>query len=255
MPDDRKSGDRRPRLPALTRPKRPASRSNRLDTPVDARRGLLPGYDPESLGRLSERVARFLGTGRFILYMTIFVGLWLSWNTVLPKPYAFDPRSLNYTLLTLLLSLQASYAAPLILLAQNRQDDRDRVNQDADRRNDAQLRADLEFVAREVASLRMAVGEVATRDYVRSELRGLSENLAELLGLDDEAQKAQAESARRQQKKAARVEKARLEATAAAVADAATKAAVSAVAAMREEEPDAVAGLRTDDERRVGGRR
>jgi len=185
-----------------------ARRPDRLDTPVDLRRPILGrGYDAERLGRASERVARFLGTGRFIVYMTIFVGGWLAWNWLTPVRYQFDPRALNFTLLTLLLSLQASYAAPLILLAQNRQDDRDRVNLDADRRNEAQLRADLDFVSREVASLRLAVGEVATRDYVRSELRQLTETLAELLGVDAEAEAAQAEAAKRTAKKNAKAER------------------------------------------------
>jgi len=185
-----------------------ARRPDRLDTPVDLRRPILGrGYDAERLGRASERVARFLGTGRFIVYMTIFVGGWLAWNWLTPVRYQFDPRALNFTLLTLLLSLQASYAAPLILLAQNRQDDRDRVNLDADRRNEGQLRADLDFVSREVASLRLAVGEVATRDYVRSELRQLTETLAELLGVDAEAEAAQAEAAKRAAKKNAKAER------------------------------------------------
>ncbi len=183
---------RRLRLPTPT-----GSRS-RLDQPVDLRRPLLrANYDPDSFGRASERIARFLGTGRFLVYMTVFVAVWLAWNWLVPSSYQFDPRRLNFTLLTLILSLQASYAAPLILLAQNRQDDRDRVNLDADRRNEAQLRADLDFVAREVASLRVAVGDVATRDYVRSEARSLIENLTELLERGDGSGGGGTESAHR----------------------------------------------------------
>ncbi len=150
----------------------------RLDQPVELRRPLIRGtHDPDSFGRASESIARFLGTGRFLVYMTAVVTVWIGWNVLVPA--MFDP--FPFIFLTLVLSLQASYAAPLILLAQNRQDDRDRVNLDADRRTDAQTRADMDFLAREVASLRVAVGEVATRDYVRSEIRSLVENLTELL--------------------------------------------------------------------------
>ena len=99
----------------------------------------------------------------------------------MPESAQFDPRSLNYTLLTLILSLQASYAAPLILLAQNRQDDRDRVSIEQDRARDERNLADTEFITREVASLRLTVGEMASRDYVRSELRDLLEDLLEEL--------------------------------------------------------------------------
>jgi uncharacterized membrane protein len=85
-----------------------------------------------------------------------------------PRP-RFDPYP--FIFLTLVLSLQASYAAPLILLAQNRQEARDRVISERDREQAAQSRADMDFLAREIASLRMSVGELATRDYLRSELR------------------------------------------------------------------------------------
>ncbi|GAB3679075.1 DUF1003 domain-containing protein [Angustibacter aerolatus] len=151
----------------------------RLDQPREARRSLLaaPSVDPEAFGRWSERFARFMGTARFLVYMTALVVLWLAWNTFAPDHLQFDPKTLNYTLLTLLLSLQASYAAPLILLAQNRQTDRDRVIGEQDRARDERGLADTEFLTREVASLRIALRDVATRDFVRSELRDL---LAEL---------------------------------------------------------------------------
>ncbi|MDP9407065.1 MAG: DUF1003 domain-containing protein [Actinomycetota bacterium] len=152
------------------------SHRERLDVPLENRRRLgKPRYDPDAFGRVSERIARFLGTGRFLVYMTAFVAIWLAWNTFAPEEAQFDPRALNYTLLTLILSLQASYAAPLILLAQNRQDDRDRVNLEQDRAQVAQTRADLEFLTREIAALRIALGEVATRDFVRGELSRLLE--------------------------------------------------------------------------------
>jgi uncharacterized membrane protein len=150
----------------------------RLDQPRDVRPGIsLPRADAESLGRISERVARFLGTWRFIGYMTLFIALWLLWNLVAPHALAFDPRAKNFTLLTLLLSLQASYAAPLILLAQNRQADRDRVQYEHDRALSERAVADTEYLAREVAAIRVALGEVATRDYIRGELQRLLDEL------------------------------------------------------------------------------
>jgi len=153
------------------------SRRPRLDTPVDPRRSLRPHYDPEVFGRTSERIARFLGTSRFLVYLTLFCLVWLAWNTLAPTRLQFDPRALNYTLLTLLLSLQASYAAPLILLAQNRQADRDRISLDEDRAQNARLMAEVEYLAREVASLRASLGEVATRDFLREQLREVTEEV------------------------------------------------------------------------------
>ncbi len=157
----------------------PRSRRPGLDTPREVRRSLFPRatVDAETFGRWSERFARFMGTPRFLVYMTVFVTAWLAWNTFAPDQLQFDPRSLNYTLLTLILSLQASYAAPLILLAQNRQDDRDRVSFEQDRQRAERGLADTEYLAREVAALRIAMREVATRDFLRSELRGLLEDL------------------------------------------------------------------------------
>jgi uncharacterized membrane protein len=148
----------------------------RLDQPREHRRGLpRPTYDPEMFGRISERVARFLGTWRFIGYMTSIIVAWLLWNVLAPGAFRFD--SYPFIFLTLMLSLQASYAAPLILLAQNRQADRDRVQYEQDRARDERSIADTEYLTREVASLRLAVGEVATRDFVRSELQRLLDEL------------------------------------------------------------------------------
>jgi len=109
--------------------------------------------------------------------MTLFVLFWVLWNITAPEDLRFD--SYPFIFLTLMLSLQASYAAPLILLAQNRQEVRDRVINEQDRQANARAHADMEFLAREVASLRMAVGEVATRDFLRSELRNLIDELHE----------------------------------------------------------------------------
>jgi len=127
-----------------------------------------------------------MGTPQFLLWMTVFVALWLGWNTLAPEEIQFDPRALNFTLLTLMLSLQASYAAPLLLLAQNRQDDRDRVVAEEDRKRGQQNLADTEYLTREIASLRIALREVATRDYVRSELRSLLEEILEAQDRRDE---------------------------------------------------------------------
>ena len=178
-----------------------------LDVPREVRRSLLPRprVDPESFGRLSEGFARFMGTPRFLLYMTLFVLVWLAWNTFAPQSAQFDPRALNYTLLTLILSLQASYAAPLILLAQNRQDDRDRVSLEQDRVRAERNLADTEYLAREVAALRIALGEVATRDFVRGELRTLLAELdrgAEEREADRRAAERKAEKATRKAERA-----------------------------------------------------
>jgi uncharacterized membrane protein len=155
------------------------TRRRRLDQPQDVRRGLhLPTYNPEAMGRVSERVARFLGTWRFIGYMSLFIAAWIIFNIVVPKgPWRFDSYSNKFTLLTLLLSLQASYAAPLILLAQNRQADRDRVQFEQDRALSERTVADTEYLAREIAAIRVALGEVATRDFLRGELQRLVEEI------------------------------------------------------------------------------
>jgi uncharacterized membrane protein len=114
-----------------------------------------------------------MGTGAFLIGMTIVVALWLTWNTLAPENIQFDARATNFTLLTLILSMQASYAAPLILLAQNRQDDRDRVKFEQDRQRAERNLADTEYLAREVVALRIAMEDMATKDFVRDELRDL----------------------------------------------------------------------------------
>ncbi|WP_435842302.1 DUF1003 domain-containing protein [Streptomyces laurentii] len=147
----------------------------RLDQPRIRRARLLPEYDPEAFGRMSERIARFLGTGRFIVWMTVIIIAWVVWNVSAPRELRFD--NYPFIFLTLMLSLQASYAAPLILLAQNRQDDRDRVNLEQDRKQNERSIADTEYLTREIAALRMGLGEVATRDWMRSELEDLLKEL------------------------------------------------------------------------------
>jgi uncharacterized membrane protein len=151
------------------------TRNTGLDTPRESRRSLRPNYDPEVFGRLSERFARFLGTAQFLVYMTAFVLSWVLWNSLAPRDLRFD--DFPFIFLTLILSLQASYAAPLILLAQNRQADRDRISLNEDRAQNSRSVADTEYLTRELASLRIALGEVATRDFMRNELEDLLKDL------------------------------------------------------------------------------
>ena len=165
------------------------SRRSRLDVPQELRRRPLmrrPSPDSDVFGVFAEQFARFMGTARFLIYMTLFVVIWVSWNLLAPDSWRWDDYP--FIFLTLMLSLQASYAAPLILLAQNRQETRDKVIAEQDRQANARAHADMEFLAREVASLRMAVGEVATRDFLRGELRSLREDLTEADGdeVDDD---------------------------------------------------------------------
>ncbi|MFZ9099727.1 MAG: DUF1003 domain-containing protein [Candidatus Planktophila sp.] len=162
------------------------ARNYRLDTPRETRRSLRGNYDPETFGRLSERFARFLGTARFLVYMTCFVLGWVLWNFLAPTSLRFDEYP--FIFLTLILSLQASYAAPLILLAQNRQADRDRIALNEDRVQNARSIADTEYLTRELASLRITLGDVTTRDYLRNELSDLAKEIV------DELRKSEADS-------------------------------------------------------------
>ena len=157
------------------------SQTSGLDTPRTARTRWLPRLspNPDAFGHATENFARFMGTPQFLLYMTVFCAVWLLWNTWGPESARFDSAALGFTVLTLMLSLQASYAAPLLLLAQNRQDDRDRVSVRQDRERAERNLMDTEYLTREIAELRIALREVATRDYVRSELRSLLEELLE----------------------------------------------------------------------------
>jgi uncharacterized membrane protein len=166
----------------------------RLNTPGRRRRSTLPTLkvDRDAFGKFAEGFARFMGTAGFLAGMTVIIIAWVIWNVPFGPP---RPRFDEYPFifLTLMLSLQASYAAPLILLAQNRQEARDRVGRDADREQAAQSRADMDFLAREIASLRNSVGELATRDYVRSELRSeLRTMLAELDAAAEDGRDGQA---------------------------------------------------------------
>lgn len=151
----------------------------RLDAPVERGRFApdTQARSNERFGRFTEAIARGMGTPWFLLALTLFVIIWLTWNSTMPEELRFDSALLGFTALTLILSLQASYAAPMILLAQNRQDDRDRVQMEQDRQRAERNLADTEFLAREVVSLRLAIQDLPDRDFVRTELRGLLEEL------------------------------------------------------------------------------
>jgi len=150
----------------------------RLDIPRGQTRrfGSFLRLNPDAVGAFAETIARFLGTGRFLAVQTIIVVVWITLNVVAVN-LRWDPYP--FILLNLAFSTQAAYAAPLILLAQNRQADRDRVQAEEDRARAANVRADTEYLARELASLRVAVGELATRDFIRAEFNRLAEDSAE----------------------------------------------------------------------------
>lgn len=161
-----------------------ASRSDlRLDAPKGLRSRGLGGFGrgrsagSDRFGRFTEAIARGMGTPWFLLGLTLFVLLWVTWNTLSPAALRFDSIELGFIALTLVLSLQASYAAPLILLAQNRQDDRDRVQIEQDRQRAERNLADTEYLAREVVALRLAMKDLASKDFLRAELRSILENL------------------------------------------------------------------------------
>ncbi|NIJ06010.1 DUF1003 domain-containing protein [Frigoribacterium faeni] len=161
----------------------------RLDSPKGLRTRVLPGRgrgrgSRDRFGRATEAIARAMGTPQFLLALTAFCLLWMGYNVTAPEEWRFDSAAIGFTALTLILSLQASYAAPLILLAQNRQDDRDRVQFEQDRQRAERNLADTEYLAREVVALRIAIRDMASKDFIRAELRAL---LDELDRRDDEA--------------------------------------------------------------------
>lgn len=160
------------------------SARQRLDTPQSGRRLRFLTYDVEAVGRASENFARFLGTGRYLMIQTVLVVVWVALN-IFAVRLQWDPYP--FILLNLAFSTQAAYAAPLILLAQNRQENRDRVSLEEDRSRAEQTKADTEFLARELAALRLAIGEVATRDYLRRELDEIKTILAD----DEDSQSRQ----------------------------------------------------------------
>ena len=164
------------------------ARNNRADLRLDAPKGLRTGnlvglgrngHSRDSFGRFTEAIARGMGTPWFLLGLTLFAVAWISWNTLAPVAWRFDSVALGFIALTLVLSMQASYAAPMILLAQNRQDDRDRVQFEQDRQRSERTLADTEYLAREVVALRIAIKDMASKDFIRAELRALLEHLDE----------------------------------------------------------------------------
>ena len=144
-----------------------------LSTPRRDRRIDL-SYDAEVFGQFSESIARFLGTARFLVWQTIVIAIWLVINIAPPAGWQFDPWGRGLVLLTLVLSLQASYAAPLILLAQNRQERRDRVASELDRRVAERTQADTEFLAREIAGVRLALADMVTGEELNTRLDALT---------------------------------------------------------------------------------
>ncbi|MET0191349.1 MAG: DUF1003 domain-containing protein [Pseudonocardia sediminis] len=165
----------------------------RLDQPLVSRRRF--EVDPDGFARLSERIARFLGTGRFLAIQSVIVVFWIALNLVAWR-IQWDPYP--FILLNLAFSTQAAYAAPLILLAQNRQDDRDRIALDEDRRRAERTKADTEYLARELAALRLAVGEMATRDYLRGEMEKLSSQIQTALAENGSPDSGQREPGQRE---------------------------------------------------------
>jgi uncharacterized membrane protein len=170
--------------------------SQRLDVPRGRGRGVSSflRLNPDAVGQFAEGIARFLGTGRFLAVQTIIVVFWIALNVV-AVDLRWDPYP--FILLNLAFSTQAAYAAPLILLAQNRQADRDRVQVEEDRANAASIRADTEYLARELASLRVAVGELATRDFIRDQLSRMVED-----GGGDETEKREKKAKKRRERAA-----------------------------------------------------
>ncbi len=144
------------------------------------RRRLDVSYDPEAFGRFSESIARFLGTARFLVWQTGVIVIWIALNTLPPDDLQFDPWNRGLVLLTLVLSLQASYAAPLILLAQNRQERRDRIASDYDRQVAERTQADTEFLAREIAGVRLALSDVVTGNELGDQIDKLTESIDRL---------------------------------------------------------------------------
>jgi uncharacterized membrane protein len=159
-----------------------ARSTNDIDDYFDSPKGMgprlvRPARSTDRFGRSTESIARAMGTPWFLLGLTVFCIIWITFNAFAPEELRFDSAAIGFTALTLLLSLQASYAAPMILLAQNRQDDRDRVQFEQDRVRAERNLADTEYLAREVVALRLAMKDLATKDFIRQELREL---LAEL---------------------------------------------------------------------------
>ena len=158
-------------------------RKEDLTTPRERRR-IGVHYDPDAFGQFSESIARFMGTARFLVYQSVFCVAWVAWNVLGPRSWQFDEW--QFVGLTLLLSLQASYAAPLILLAQTRQEWRDRSTTDTDRRVAERTQADTEFLAREIASVRLSLADVPTSGELGDQLDRLAQAVERMTARLDE---------------------------------------------------------------------
>lgn len=151
------------------------------------RRSLGLQVDRDAFGSFAESIASFIGTARFLVYQSVFITAWILHNTLAPDSVVFDPWSRGFTLLTLVLSIQAAYAAPLILLAQNRQERRDRITAENDRRVAERTQNDTEFLAREIASVRVSLSDIVTGesfdeqvDRVTDAVEGLGRRIDQL---------------------------------------------------------------------------
>ena len=156
-----------------------------LSTPRQRRRVGIH-YDPDAFGQFSEAIARFLGTGRYLVIQTVIVFVWVTVNVFNIAPFDEYP----FIFLTLILSLQASYAAPLILLAQNRQEDRDREQLERDREMAARTQADTEYLARELAGVRLALADIVTTADLRDHLEAINEALEKLVAIQENESQA-----------------------------------------------------------------
>jgi uncharacterized membrane protein len=152
---------------------RASRQEEQFDQPKGLRTTFRRGESRDRFGRFTEAIARGMGTPWFLFGLSVFVIAWMLYNTLAPEGIRFDSAAIGFTALTLILSLQASYAAPLILLAQNRQDDRDRVQIEQDRQRAERNLNDTEYLAREIVALRLAMKDVASKDFIRAELRSL----------------------------------------------------------------------------------
>jgi uncharacterized membrane protein len=160
-----------------------------LTTPRQSRR-IGVQYDSDAFGRFSESIARFIGTGRFLVFQTAVIFVWIVYNLTAPRVIRFDPWGRGLVLLTLALSVQAAYAAPLILLAQNRQERRDRAQSELDREVAERTQADTEFLARELAGVRLMLADVVTGEELREQLEGLVAAVEQLTKRLDELDQA-----------------------------------------------------------------
>jgi uncharacterized membrane protein len=154
-------------------------RGQDLSRPGRPRRSFGIHYDPDAFGEFSETIARFFGTARFLVIQSVIVVIWIGLNVV-GWGLQWDPYP--FILLNLVFSTQAAYAAPLILLAQNRQEERDRAQTERDREQASRMQADTEFLAREIASIRLALSDVVTTGDLDERIERLTTVIETALG-------------------------------------------------------------------------